>query len=464
MSNSIVVAGDVSKGYADFIALNHKREVIVELFQLDDNKSGHTQLRQQLEGLKSSYKPDRILFAVESSGGLEDNWLRTVRSTPLSGFVEGYRLNPKVSHHEYRVQHRNSISDRVSSLTIAHHMVKNLADYKPSEIVIDPAYAPARNLIRHIVSLSEACTEQKNSLLQILYQYLPSLLPYLPNRWPKYWLNILITYTTKRSIQMAAKQGFKKIQHVPKGKAQAIYEALLNGIDVKDTPDTIAMIIRSKARQILALQQEIAEAEQLLCQAAPVAEKSVEQLCSISGMGQTAATILLCFIEDVERFESAKSMAAFFGVQPRVKVSGDGKVKTGMSKQGSAIVRRTLYLVAFRAISHEPYLKSIYAKFRQKGMGHDEALGVLMHKLVRIIYGMLKSGTSYDPGVDQLNQVDPRQQKEVPADAETPKKEDPARRFQEKSQDAPLSRRQRKERNKDQEPQAANLTESTGSS
>jgi hypothetical protein len=78
-----------------------------------------------------------------------------VKQPALTSFVEGYRLNAKITHHEYRVQKRNSISDGVSTLTIAHHVAKNLGDFNPSEVVVDPAYAPARNLIRHITSLDQ---------------------------------------------------------------------------------------------------------------------------------------------------------------------------------------------------------------------------------------------------------------------------------------------------------------------
>jgi transposase len=459
MSKSIIVGADVSKGYADFFAVDSDRKVVVELFQLDDNKAGHAKLSEQFNLLKKTHRPDRIVFAVESSGGLEDNWLRTVKG---SAFVEGYRLNPKVIHHEYRVQHRNSISDQISCMTIAHHVAKNLDQYEPDKRMVDPAFTPARNLIRHIVSLEQDCTGHKNSLQQILYQYLPSLLPLLPKGWSKYFLTILAEYGSKQSIQRAAAQGFKKISRVPKGKAQAIHEALRDGIDVKKTPPMVVSIIRSKALQILALKEEIASLEKVLCEMAPVAGKEVELLCSIRGMGPVAATILLCYIEDVHRFDDAKSMAAFFGVQPRIKVSGDGKTKIGMSKQGSALVRYTLYLLAFRTLSGEPYLRSIYAKFRRQGMGHDAALGVLMHKLIRTIFGMLKSGTAFDPGVDQLNQIDSRG-KEDSSDPEQPAKEDPKRRFQPRTQDAPLSSRQRRQRKKGQESQAATGAESAGS-
>jgi len=463
MSKPIIITVDVSKGYGDFIVVDSEKKVLVAPFQLDDNKAGHTQLREQLVLLKKQHKAGRILFVAESTGGLEDNWLRMVKQPALSGFVEGYRLNPKTTHHEYRVQKRNSISDAVSTLTMAHHVAKNLEWFTPSDVEVDPKYAASRNLIRHLVSLQADCTGHKNSLQILLYQYLPSLVPLIPTAWSKYFLHILINYGGKRSIQLAAKQGFKKVSRVPKGKADQIHAALLDGIDMNETPELVVATIRSKARQILALEEEISELEKLLCQTAPVAESQVELLCSIKSMGKVAATKFLCFFEDIDRFDDANAMASFFGVQPRIKKSGDGMVKIGMSKQGSGIVRREAYLVCFRTLRTVPYLKSIYAKFRQKGMCHDAALGVLMHKLIRMMYGILKSGTPFNPGVDQLNQVDPRTKEDTLVSTEQVK-QDPKRRFQLASQDAPLSNRQRRKLKKDQESQAATMAESTGSS
>ena len=462
MSKIIIIGADVSKGYADFVVVDSDKKVLVNLFRLDDNKAGHTALTELIRDQKKKLRAQRVLFVAESTGGLEDNWLRLVKRAPLVDFVEGYRLNPKTIHHEYRVQHRNSISDGVSSLTIAEHVAKNLERFAPKELVVDEHYAPARSLIRHIVTLQENCTEHKNGLQQLLYQYLPSLVPMVPKSWARYFLQILSLHGSKRSIQLAAKQGFKQISRVPKGKAAQIHQALVEGIDLNETPPLIVATLKSKARKIQAIKEEIAELEDLLCQTAPVNQKQVELLCSIKGMGKTAATVLLCFIEDVDRFDDASSLAAFFGVQPRLKSSGDGTVRIGMSKQGNGLVRRELYLLAFRTLGTDAYLKSIYTRHRQKGKCHDNALGVLMHKLLRMIYGMLNSGKTYDPGVDQLNQIDPRSGQDDPS--VTAPKPDPKRRYQSASLAAPLSNRQRRARKKDQESQATAKAEITGSS
>lgn len=459
MKSVLILGLDVSKGYGDFVLIDAHKKELEERFRLDDDRQGHTTLKQQLLNWKKQYRADRVLLAAESTGGYEDNWLRLAQDPDLSGFLEAYRLNAKIIYHEYEAQRRSSVDDGVSARTIADHVAKNLGGFSPRTAARDTPYKAARSLARHLVSLQEECTSHKNALLKLLYQYLPSLEAVRPAQWPAYWLDMLIKYGSRKSIQIAASRGFAQLKHVPQGKAEQVWQALAKGDDLKQTPAMAVLAIQSKARQIKRLQQEVEEVGKALIGAAPVDARQVGLLRSINGMGHLPAVVLLCFIEDFSRFGDAKQMAAFFGVQPRIKNSGDGSHKPKMSKQGASLVRRELYLAAFRSLNREPYLKSIYAKCRAKGMAHDAALGVLMHKLVRIIYGMLKSGTSFDAGVDQLNQ---HQASSAPK-AEKPKK-DAARRFQPPGLNAPVSRKQRKKRKKDHELQSVGIPESTESS
>ena len=69
-----------------------------------------------------------------------------------------------------------------------------------------------------------------------------------------------------------------------------------------------------------------------------------------------------------------------------------------------------------------------------------DAIGICMHKILRIIYGMLKNNTAFDPKVDAANR-----QRSLPDMTGNPKK-NKNRRFQSYDSKAPVSRRQRKKR------------------
>ena len=133
-------------------------------------------------------------------------------------------------------------------------------------------------------------------------------------------------------------------------------------------------------------------------------------------------------------------MAAFYGVHPSFKQSGDGKFKVRMSKEGSASMRSTLYLIAHNLYMHNQYFKSLYAKYAAKGKKHNVIMGILMHKALRILWGMLKSRTKFNPKVDIKNQQKYKQEKEIPMIIIK------SRRLQQITMEAPISRSNMKKR------------------
>lgn len=173
-------------------------------------------------------------------------------------------------------------------------------------------------------------------------------------------------------------------------------------------------------------------------------EEDVQLLSSIRGVGVESAVAFMMEIEDISRFASAKKLAAYFGVHPRFKQSGDGTWGSHMSKQGRSEIRAVLYMTALTAIRCNPILKKLYAKHRAKGMKHYQAMGVLMHKLLRIIYGVLKNKTKFDEAVDEKNQSEAADKQKQKNEQNTEAKKitkQKRHRYQSITNDAPISRR-----------------------
>jgi hypothetical protein len=60
-------------------------------------------------------------------------------------------------------------------------------------------------------------------------------------------------------------------------------------------------------------------------------------------------------------------------------------------------------MVTWSALRYNPVIKALYASCLAEGMAPRAAIGVCMHKIVRIVYGMLKHKTPFDPNIDQTN-------------------------------------------------------------
>jgi hypothetical protein len=124
---------------------------------------------------------------------------------------------------------------------------------------------------------------------------------------------------------------------------------------------------------------------------------------------------------------------------PVYRTSVDGSSGFHISKKGRKEPRKILFMVALTAIRYNPLVRSIYLERTEKGMGKMAAIGLCMHKILRIIYGMLKHGKSFDPQIDLNNRQ--RSFKKKPDG-----KRDENRRFQDYDSKSPISRRQSKKR------------------
>lgn len=119
-------------------------------------------------------------------------------------------------------------------------------------------------------------------------------------------------------------------------------------------------------------------------------------LQSIPGIGPTIAGSLIAEIGEIGRFRSGKAVVAYVGLDPKVKQSGASlKHNTGITKRGSAHLRRTIFIAATIAQRHDPELKSYYDKKKQEGKRYKEATIAVARKLIYRVYAVWKRQTPY---------------------------------------------------------------------
>lgn len=118
---------------------------------------------------------------------------------------------------------------------------------------------------------------------------------------------------------------------------------------------------------------------------------------TIPGVGEaTIANVLAFFI--IDRFKNARQLAAFIGLSPRQHSSGSSvRGRTRISKTGDASLRAALYMPAVVARTHNPVIRAFCLRLEQAGKAKLAAIVAAMRKLVHIIFGVLKSGTPFNP-------------------------------------------------------------------
>jgi transposase len=227
-----------------------------------------------------------------------------------------------------------------------------------------------------------------------------------------------------------------RIPYVTSERAQEL--AISAKRSVASASDRITeKLVVATVKQILNLKKTIDEQTDLMVKECSMHE--VDILKTFTGISDSSAIGLILEIQAIEHFKTVKKLASFFGIHPVYKISGDGSGRFRMSKKGRKEPRKILFMVALTAIRSNPLIRNIYLERTEKGMEKMAAIGLCMHKILRILYGMLKHGKPFDPQIDLDNRQ--RSINKKPAG-----QRDKSRRFQDYDSNAPISRRQNKKR------------------
>ena len=458
MKRLLFIGCDVSKGYCDFIVLNSDKSLYEPSFQLDDTQVGHEILEAKVsEYLKSGFK---VVAGLENTGGYERNWVGRLRAiSAKKKQLEVYKLNPKAVKHQIQSLLRRTTDDRVSAEGIAVYLINNYELFKSNwERSINQSERITEEKLLHqmIQGLIKQQTMKKNQLEKLLYQIFPELLVYIKDSIPMWVYRLLERYPDAGAVRRATLKGLRSVKGISMAKAERIKQKAKESIYSIDSSTTRLMVTRY-CKDLLAMDREIKMLKEVLAEKYKD-DPRMEILTSIKGVGKWTAASFLIELGEAERFEDSKQLAAFFGVHPSFRQSGDGLYKVKMSKQGSARMRAVLYLIAHNLKMHNEYFKNIYAKHRARGKKHRVVMGILMHKVLRVMWGMLKSKTFFEAGIDVENQ---KKSRNVDDNTQLSLK---SRRLQELSLDAPISRSNSKKRKAILQPQTSVTDANTGSS
>ena len=433
---------DVSKGYADFIILDSAKKIIEPVFQLDDTFEGHNQFYRFLQDFFKQYPGATLFSAVESTGGLENNWLSLFKKLSDLMDIKATRINPVGPNALHKASLKRNSNDAISAKLIAEYLITY-----PEKVnyTSDDPYISLRKQWNLIEMYKKQKTQLLNQLSILLYTSMPFLVKYCKDGTPYWLLNLLSKYPCSSKLTKTKESTLAKIRYISHKRAQLIIADAKQSIGSVDDEAT-SFVIKSIVEQILQLKNRIEKHKHYMVTRCDLPE--VKLLQSFQGIGVYSAIGLVLNIVSVDRFPSAKHLASYFGVHPVYKISGDGSGRFRMSKKGRAVPRQILYMVARSSIIHNPLIIEVYINHLKRGNTKSSALGVCMHKILRIVFGILKHQKEFDPEIDKQNRNKTRIIKKNNTAS------DIKRRYQEKSIDAPVSRRQSIKRRKRKQSQS----------
>jgi transposase len=142
-----------------------------------------------------------------------------------------------------------------------------------------------------------------------------------------------------------------------------------------------------------ACKKERKSLEKELCQiVSEVYPERFKLLKSIRGIGAYTAAVMLVCAKGLN-FDTSGQLSSFIGVVPGIKESGTSvKGKPKLVKTGNPYLRGLFYMCAFAAVKCNAACRSLYERLLAKGKKKPLAHTAVMHRLVKIAFGVVQSG------------------------------------------------------------------------
>lgn len=129
----------------------------------------------------------------------------------------------------------------------------------------------------------------------------------------------------------------------------------------------------------------------------PDLKQRSDLLETIPGIGEACIAHLLLALSEHHGFTHAKQVAAFAGLAPVLRESGQWRGNTHISKTGDSALRKVLYMPALCAKRYNPVIQVFWARLQSKGKNGKAITCAAMRKLIHIAFGVIKSGKPFDP-------------------------------------------------------------------
>lgn len=381
---------DIAKNSHEAAVIDESGSIVVKPFKFPNSLNGFEKFLAAIKGVSDDFT--QFEFGMEATGHY---WLNLY--TKLTDYnVVAHVINPVQSDALRGLYIRKTKNDAKDAFIIAELI--RFGKYSETTLS-DPELLSLRELTRQRFYLVDCVSDAKRKTISFIDKIFPEYQALFSDTFGATSVELLQTYTSPDVIAELDTELFtrflKSVSHgrFGKTKAEEIQNVAKNTFGSFLFADSATLAIRQFIQQIKLLEEQIAEIEDF------IAEKFASFDCkldTIVGVGTTLAASFFAEIGDITRFDSPDKLAAFAGIDPSVKQSGEfNGTRNKMSKRGSPYLRRTFWLAAVSGIRSNPALKAVYDKKRAQGKHHAVAVSAVMHKLCNIVFAILKTNEPY---------------------------------------------------------------------
>ena len=384
----IYVGIDIAKNTHWASAMNSDGEILLEPFSFQNNNEGFQKFISKL----SNFDKQKMLIGLESTAHYGENIISYLFNLDYKIGI----INPIQTSNLRKSNIRKTKNDKVDTFIIIKSLTLNNYNLVTTR---DINNIKLKGLSRSRHNLIVMRSRSKIQLASFIDQLFPEL-----NKFFKGNLHLNVSYQLLKeysSLKQISSLHLTKLTNILHDNSHGRYnkqdairlrELAKNSVGI-DNP-TLSLQIKQAILQIELYTEQIEEVEKLSKQ---ILDEMESKLLTIPGMSYNQATVIHGFIGDINRFNKSCQLLAYAGLDPSIYQSGNFEARsTRMSKRGNSLLRYNLVYAAHNLVLHNRTFKEYYDLKRSQGKTHYCALGHCAHKLIRIIFKMLKSNVDFN--------------------------------------------------------------------
>lgn len=387
---------DVSKGKSMIAVMRPLGEMVIPPFEVGHTDAELCELSRRLGGLEGETR-----IVMEATG----NYHLPVASFLYdSGFYVSV-VNAMLVHGYGNNNLRRVKTDKKDAVKLANYGLDHWLTL-PRYIPEDEVRLMLKTTYRQYQQCTKVQTMLKNNLISLLDTAFPDAnrLFTSPTRadGSEKWVDFISTFWHCECVCGLSEKAFTaKYQkwckrhgyNFSQDKALDIYTSACGHFSVMPKNDTTKILVEQAVSQLQATSAALAALRnEMQSLAASLPEYPI--VMGMFGVGPALGPQLMAEIGDVRRFHSKKALVAFAGIDAPPYQSGQMEIRSrSISKRGSAVLRRTLFLVMSAILRCSPADEPVYQfmdRKRTEGKPYRVYMMASANKFLRIYYATVK--------------------------------------------------------------------------
>jgi transposase len=373
-------------------------------FGFPNERDGYDYFYRRLEAILERQQSPAVLVGMEPTNYF---WKLLAADMEQRRPDYGYRLvNPyTVKKNREGDQLDRSKDDNRDAFTIGNLL--RTGKYTETRL-LHGAYAELRQYVTLYTRLRGDARRQKTLIHNVAGQLFPELPCVFKDLTGVTALAMLRNHAAAAAVRKMTQETFIASvradlcgQRMQVAKLRRAHLLAKRSVGLSDGVEALQLALRLHIEALEALEQQL----EAVCTALVdtfLALPESEYLLSVHGLGLITAATILSEIGDPSHYTNARQWIKLAGTQPVPNTSGrKSRSKTPMSHKGRPRLRTALFFAVMRLVQVDETFAHDYLHLQTREntpLTKMQALGVLMNKLLRILWALIQNRTLYNPG------------------------------------------------------------------